>query len=648
MSLSLKKRLLIRMVAGFIALMLVNVLILIYLHTSFNRLTHAIYTDIYKNAERILNADRDLYQARIAREAILHEDSSEHDVTRLEDVYLENTQQALARVDETVRSINESEFYLNSPEGERLIQNFAKQIDGFYSSYDRWLEADPEPSVDAFEKARNHLDQAEQAIDLYALETMNVVEKRNKNFMLIYLLSLLAFTITVVYLAKKYGALQLELQKVAFYDKMTGVPNRAYFSCKLEEALLHEPLYEEASVLLLLDCDSLQQLNETLGHRATDEYLVSFTKSVIEIVQSKGEIFRIGGDEFAILLFGDIPDHILSDILDRLMALFRSTWHIHQQSFYCTTSIGVARYPEHAEDHVSLYNAAMFALSQAKQAGGNHVVMFDDHIKQIADRNHQLQKDLNTALQNDEMYLAYQLQIDLESGNITGCEALIRWRHPVFGMLSPGEFIPVAEETGDIVAIGRWVLTAACRQNKSWLEQGRHWTISVNIAASHLHQSSFTNDVEQVLNETGLPGQHLKIELTESTVVHYKEEVLDKMNKLKKLGVGISIDDFGTGYSSLSYLKRFPIDSIKIDKSFIQDLPMDQGNAQIVQALIQMCHNLNIRLVAEGTETLEQVRTLRKWHCNEVQGYYFARPLIASELENHLASTQSRVKEMLA
>lgn len=433
------------------------------------------------------------------------------------------------------------------------------------------------------------------------------------------------------------------LQHMAYFDAMTSIPNRANFTNYLENRFRIAEEEHGFLSLIMLDCDRFKQINDTLGHHAGDEYLIHLSAALQDTVSAYGQVFRIGGDEFAIVLYnlGSFPS--MADLLEKLPAIFLTSWKIVDQEFFTTASMGIAIYPEDGTTMEALLKSADLAMYQSKKLGGNQITYFDNTLLEMAIKRTNLENDLHTALDKNELFLVYQSQINLRTGEIIGFEALLRWHHPLYGMIPPLDFIGIAEETGFIIQIGSWVLMEACKQNKAWSNAGHHFIMSVNLSSRQLHHPAILREVKDVLQITGLPPEQLTLEITESMVMNYTDETLDKLRQLKTLGVGISIDDFGTGYSSLSYLKKFPVDTIKIDKSFIQDLPGGLKDVSVVKAIIDMCHSLNMNLIAEGIETLEQIQCLREHQCDIVQGFFFGKPAPAAQFDQQLNAIRSKL-----
>jgi diguanylate cyclase (GGDEF)-like protein/PAS domain S-box-containing protein len=434
-------------------------------------------------------------------------------------------------------------------------------------------------------------------------------------------------------------AAEQQIEFLAYHDTLTGLPNRLLLQDRFEQAIAHAQRDGSRVALLFMDLDHFKGINDTLGHDAGDALLRQVAARLRECVRDTDTICRQGGDEFLILL----PDLNHADdtvpVLLKLMERLQEPFNADGQEIATSISLGVALFPEDGGNFETLLKKADMAMYQAKDAGRNTYRFFDEAMNVEASEHLVLRNGLRRALERQEFVLHYQPQIDLASGAVIGAEALIRWNHPELGMVAPNRFIPVAEESGLIVPIGEWVLHEACRQAMAWRDADLpELTIAVNLSAVQFKRGDVEQSVIQALEKTGFNPALLELELTESILIQNVESVLASVKRLKLLGVKISIDDFGTGYSSLSYLKRFDIDKLKIDQSFVRDLATDPDDAAIVRAIIQMAHSLNLRTIAEGVETLEMLQQLRSFECDEAQGYYFARPMPAPEMALYLAA----------
>jgi EAL domain-containing protein (putative c-di-GMP-specific phosphodiesterase class I) len=354
-------------------------------------------------------------------------------------------------------------------------------------------------------------------------------------------------------------------------------------------------------------------------------------------------VARFGGDEFAVLLTTIEQTREVLEIVGAIREVLKPSFDLDGLELFGTASMGVSFFPLDGKDSQSLLKNAAAALYRAKKAGGDNYQFYTADMHEIASKRLALETSLRQAIDNNELLLHYQPRAEVESLRITGVEALVRWQHPLLGLVSPGDFIPLAEETGLILPIGDWVLREACRQNKSWQEKGfPTMRVSVNISALQLQRQDLAESVIQILEETQLAPEFLELELTESSIMSKAKSTIDVLTKLQTMGVMISIDDFGTGFSSLSYLKRLPINALKIDQSFVRDVSTDQDDAALVMAIITLAHNLRLLVVAEGVETEEQWNFLHLMKCDEIQGFLFSKPLPPEALEQLLASHQEK------
>ena len=431
------------------------------------------------------------------------------------------------------------------------------------------------------------------------------------------------------------------IRHLAYFDALTGLPNRMLFDDRLAQALAHSRRRGARGLAIMsLDLDRFKTINETLGHGAGDELLRTAAARLSAVLREEDTIGRLGGDEFLFLLpeIDDVEDaaRVARKVLTELVAPFS----VHGHELHLTASVGIAMFPLDGGDAETLIRNADAALHRAKEQGGNRYQLYAPAMNAIAFKRLVLENSLRRAIEREELRLHYQPLVSLRDGTFVGVEALIRWQHPELGLVSPAEFIPLAEETGLIVQLTHWVLRTACRQMKEWQDAGLElMTVSVNISAQRFSAVNLPVAVSEALSAAGLDGRHLCLELTESVMMEDAEETIATLLELKKLDVKISIDDFGTGYSSLSYLKRLPIDTLKIDQSFVRNTPADSDDAAIAMLIISMAHNLNLSVVAEGVETEEQMRLLRSQQCDIMQGYLVSRPLPGAEMTEMLSRT---------
>ena len=425
------------------------------------------------------------------------------------------------------------------------------------------------------------------------------------------------------------------IQFMAHHDTLTGLPNRSMLDERVASAIEAADDGGGAMTLAFIDLDNFKLVNDSLGHHAGDELLKIVAARMLKCVRPSDSIVRLGGDEFVVLISGALRRG--ETVEDRLNAVRQSIAEpvmIEGRSFQVTASMGVAAYPEHGRNVTELLARADAAMYRAKEIGRDAMQVFTAELANRAHEKLVRQEELRRALARSELFLQYQPQMDLTTGRIFAVEALIRWRHPERGLVPPGDFIPLAEETGLIGPIGDWTLRAACRQNKAWQVSGLPpIVVSVNVSARQFQEKDWVERVAEALEESGLEARYLELELTESMIMEDVQQAVETMHRLEELGVHLDIDDFGTGYSSLSALKRFPVDRLKIDRSFVKDLPADTDDAAIARAVISLAHSLQLRVIAEGVETREQIDFLRAAGCDEIQGYYLSRPIDARALQ---------------
>ncbi|MEC4806645.1 MAG: EAL domain-containing protein [Jaaginema sp. PMC 1080.18] len=437
---------------------------------------------------------------------------------------------------------------------------------------------------------------------------------------------------------------QEQLLHLAFHCVLTGLPNRAWFMQHLEAALNRvQQNPERRFAVLFLDCDRFKIVNDSLGHLAGDRLLIAVARRLRNRLQPDEILARLGGDEFIILLENveRIPQAI--QVAQKIQKALSESFQIHEQEIYINASIGIVlASPEYCKAEHILRDVDT-AMYRAKELGNGHYQVFDTNMHHSAMARLQLENDLRRAIAHQEFYLCYQPIVNLKNQTILGFEALIRWQHPLRGLISPGQFIPVAEDTGLIIPIGLWVLQQACQQLKTWKKDLSlpDLCISVNLSVKQFSQSDLLKQIQNILQKVELSGNHLKLEITESALMENPEAVKQLLASLKQEKIRLGIDDFGTGYSSLSYLNRFPVDTLKVDRSFVVQMCESPENRNIVQAIITLAHNLNMVAIAEGIETPEQLTQLQALGCDFGQGYYFAVPLLPQEATQWLRHNQA-------
>ena len=423
-----------------------------------------------------------------------------------------------------------------------------------------------------------------------------------------------------------------QIERLAFFDPLTGLCNRRLFHDRLAQAQAASTRHGQWAAVCFIDLDNFKDLNDTQGHDQGDLLLKQVSQRLLAAVRVQDTVARLGGDEFVLLLeeLGPLEDQAAlyaNMVGQKLLEALTVPYALGRGPHHNTPSIGITLFREHHERVEDILKRADLAMYQSKSAGRNTVRFFDPHMQEVVQRRSELERDLREALARDELSLYSQPVVDV-AGHTTGHEALLRWKHPVRGMVSPAEFIPVAEQTGLILPIGDWVMRAACRHLASWATdpQKARWTLAVNLSARQLRQADFVQRVQSVLANSGANPHLLKLELTESLLLHDVEDTILKMDQLASLGIRFSLDDFGTGYSSLSYLKRLPLSVLKIDQSFVRDLLTDPNDAAIARTILQLAESLDLKVVAEGVETEGQMQLLQVMGCEAFQGYLFGRP----------------------
>ncbi|MDQ0153840.1 bifunctional diguanylate cyclase/phosphodiesterase [Robertmurraya andreesenii] len=422
--------------------------------------------------------------------------------------------------------------------------------------------------------------------------------------------------------------------QLAYFDQDTGLPNRIKFTEILGQQLARAKKKKRILAVMVIDMDRFKIINDSLGHEAGDEILREISERIQQALPTGSYLGRFSGDKFNLVLSKNVD---VEEVVKIAKSILRqvSTPIIHSgQEFYVTASIGVSFYPNDGKDEISLLKNADIAMNRSKYPGGDRITLYSNEMNEEAMKRLELESYLRKALQKEEFFICYQPLIDLNTGKVFGSEALIRWNHPRLGLVSPGDFIPLAEETGLIEEIGSWVLRTACKQNKKWQQMGlKDLSVSVNVSANQFGQAKFVKEVKRALKESGMAPEFLTLELTESTMLRNIDHSIEVMRALQKLGVRVSIDDFGTGYSSLSYLKDLPINTLKIDRTFINNLHLDTTDIAIVKAIITMGHGLSMKVVAEGVETEAQIELLKELKCHYAQGFYLHRPLTTDDFE---------------
>ena len=444
-------------------------------------------------------------------------------------------------------------------------------------------------------------------------------------------------------------AAEEQIRQLAFFDPLTGLPNRRLLMDRLHRALAVSERNKSSGAVLFIDLDHFKTINDTLGHEKGDLLLQQVAKRLAGSIREGDTVARLGGDEFVVMLEElDTAREIAADeaksVGEKILTLLNQPYRLIDFDFHSTSSIGVALYSGQSVPMDDLLKQADLAMYQAKSAGRNSMRFFDPAMQALVNTRAKLESDLREGILRGQFILYYQPQVDAFN-HVTGAEALLRWLHPGRGMVSPADFIPLAEETGQILPLGNWVLETACAQLLAWAQQPvhAHLMLAVNVSARQFREPDFAHYLLGLLDYTGANPKKLKLELTESVLADNLEDIVTKMTALRERGVSFSLDDFGTGYSSLSYLKRLPLDQLKIDQSFVRDVLIDPNDAAIAKTVVALAQSLGLTVIAEGVETEAQRDFLARHGCHAYQGYLFSRPLPIEEFEQFLTTSSGRI-----
>jgi diguanylate cyclase (GGDEF)-like protein len=427
---------------------------------------------------------------------------------------------------------------------------------------------------------------------------------------------------------------QKQLDRLTYLDTLTNLPNRRLFMQRLEHALSQAKRRARSLAIIVLDLDNFKYINEGLGHAAGDELLQSVANSLTGTLRDEDTVARLGGDEFAVLLEDiESPDNATS-LAAKLIDKLDLPLTIQEQEVRVTSSMGICFYPQDGEDSDTLMRNADAAMYRAKEDGRNCYHFYTEALTARSVDRLNMEKCLRQSLDNNDFYLVYQPQVELKSGKLVGVEALVRWEHPEMGLISPVRFIPMAEESGLIYRLEKWIFNEACRQARVWLDQGiKFGRMAINLSGKSIHAGDVPKIISQVLLENRCPANVIELEVSEGFIMQRAVAAIEQLNTLRQMGIALSIDDFGTGYSSLSYLKQLPIDKLKIDQAFVRDVTVDENDRAIVSAVIAMGKKLNMTVIAEGVETRAQARFLLEEGCEEAQGYLYSKPVRPEDLE---------------
>jgi diguanylate cyclase (GGDEF)-like protein len=482
--------------------------------------------------------------------------------------------------------------------------------------------------------------------DLFMQRTREVQENARFSLVTQYIASFLGliFLGLIYYLVYREITVRRQTEEklriVATHDPLTALPNRTLLHERLSHALAKAQRHGRQLAVLLVDLDRFKHVNDTLGHEAGDTLLQLAARRLYDCLRDTDTMARLGGDEFVVLMDELADREPITRVTQRILDAMTPPFVIEEQEIHVTPSIGISVYPD---DGRTVLRNADIALDRAKEKGGNGYQFYSAQIDHYSRERLALESALRRVLERDELRLLYQPKVDVATGQVCGMEALLRWQHPQMGLVTPDRFIPIAEKSGLIRPIGTWVLKTACLQNRAWQREGmRRFPVAVNLSPRQFADESLIDDIKAALAESSLDASDLELEITESMVMDEPEQAVNILQRLKDLGIRVAIDDFGTGYSSLAYLKRFPIDSVKVDRSFVEDIPDDVDSMAIAQAVIAMAHSLRLKVVAEGVESEAQLSFLCGQGCDEIQGHYFSDARAAGEIVAIIGKTLRR------
>ncbi len=433
------------------------------------------------------------------------------------------------------------------------------------------------------------------------------------------------------------------------HDALTGLPNRQLLQDRIEQALVQDSRNPKIMAVLFIDLDHFKMINDSLGHDIGDLLLKAVAERLMACVRNEDTVARQGGDEFIVVLNSIAESLDAAKVAQKILDALNQPHVILHHELHIGGSIGISVFPDDGTNSETLLKNSDVAMYHAKENGRNNYQFFTNDLNKSAHERHTLGLDLRHALERNELVLFYQPVMDMPDNQLHSVEALLRWQHPQQQLIAPDKFIGLAEETGLIIPIGEWVIKTVCLQIKAWKSQGYSVPrVAINLSGRQFRDNSLIKNISRILEETGTEARYITLEITESMLIDDIEKVVNTLKCLSEMGIHISIDDFGTGYSSLSYLKRFPIHTLKIDRSFVRDIVTDKNDHTIVAAIIAMAHSLEIEVIAEGIETAEQLQLLMAQRCNHYQGYYFSRPVPVSQIENMLQESVTTVNKMHA
>jgi diguanylate cyclase (GGDEF)-like protein len=478
------------------------------------------------------------------------------------------------------------------------------------------------PLVYALKKAEEELKQANELLEAQVTQRTSELKSANDKLRLDL---------------EERKRVELSIRHMAHHDALTGLPNRTLFRDRLTHAMAQADRYHQKLAVLFLDLDRFKAINDTLGHNVGDQLLKIAAERLRSCVRDCDTVARLGGDEFTVIVDDIMEVQDAAVVAQKILDTLSQPFNLHGHEVFISVSVGITLYPTDDESADNLLRNADSAMYRAKEYGRNNYQFYVADMNVKARARLMLESSLRRALDRGEFTLYYQPRVDLFSGRVIGAEALLRWRHPEMGLVPPVEFIPILEETGMIIPVGDWVLRQASQQNRAWQDMGLPpIRMAVNLSARQFIQKDLAESVLRILEQVGLSPKYMELEITEDLLLEHNQTNIITLTKLRNEGIHISIDDFGTGYSSLSYLKRLPIDTLKIDQSFVRDIDTDPDNKAIASAIIAMANSLHLNVLAEGVETDEQLAFLRAQGCNEIQGFSFSHPLPAEEFERLL------------
>ncbi|MBF0448495.1 MAG: EAL domain-containing protein [Magnetococcales bacterium] len=587
--------------------------------------------------QRVLERTEDLSEITQQLQAEVIEHKKAESRLRLAAKVFENASEAILITDADARIINVNSAYTTISGFERedvigqnpSIGKSGRHDDDFYSALWRKLQADGMWQGEIWDRRKNG--------EIYPKWlTINVV-CNEKDVITNY--------VGIFSDISHIKATEKNLEQLAFYDPLTKLPNRLLFRDRLIHEFQVSRRYNRNVVVFFIDLDRFKHINDTLGHAAGDQLLIEVSARITECVRKADTVARLGGDEFTVILTEINQTDQIAQIATNIIAALRKVFILEGQDAYIGASIGIAIFPQDGDDFDTLTKNADMAMYKAKESGRGVYRFFKPEMDSQASSRLTLESSMRRALENEEFQLHYQPKLDLVSHKILGMEALARWQNGS-SMVSPAQFIPLAEETGLIEPLGLWILQTAIKQTKTWLDAGLpSLTVAVNLSARQFQQPNLIKTIESVLNQNNFSSNHLELEITESIVMQDADLAAKTLKALREMGISISIDDFGTGYSSLSYLKKFPFNTLKIDQSFVRDLTVDSDEAAIVSAIINLARDLGLGVVAEGVETKEQLSFLKKHKCDSIQGYLFSRPLPPEKFSAFMISHQRTKKK---